>query len=196
MSNFRQLLIPAEVIDCLTGLGIVFAGNSRPLDGTFKPKTLRTTLYTTLSKAIVTCDCFDRSYSCFWSKSCTQFYCQCYIRLCSPFTVTFIDQSTGNPTSWNWEFSNGTLSNVQNPVVTFSLPGTYSVKLVVQNANGIAQIERINYITVFPSPTADFSANITLSCIPAAINFTDLSTTPVGTITNWEWDFGDGGTST
>jgi gliding motility-associated-like protein len=115
---------------------------------------------------------------------------------CSPLTVTFTDQSSGNPTAWSWEFSNGTLSSVQNPVVTFSTPGTYSAKLVVQNATGIAQIEKIDYITVFPSPTADFSADITLSCLPAIIHFTDLSSTPTGTITNWDWDFGDGVTST
>jgi gliding motility-associated-like protein len=114
---------------------------------------------------------------------------------CSPLTVSFTDLSTGNPTTWNWEFSNGTLSSVQNPAVAFSTPGTYSVKLVVQNANGIAELERINYITVFPSPTADFSANVTLSCVPAVINFTDLSNTPLGSITNWDWDFGDGTTS-
>lgn len=114
---------------------------------------------------------------------------------CSPLTVTFTDQSTGNPTAWNWEFSNGTLSNAQNPSVTFSTPGTYSVKLVVQNATGIDQIERINYITVSSSPTANFSANTTLSCLPAVIDFTDLSSTVTGTITSWAWDFGDGVTS-
>jgi gliding motility-associated-like protein len=85
---------------------------------------------------------------------------------------------------------------VQNPVVTFSAPGTYSVKLVVRNASGIDQIERINYITVFPSPTVNFNADITLGCVPVRVRFTDLSTTPVGTITSWEWDFGDGATST
>lgn len=115
---------------------------------------------------------------------------------CSPLTVAFTDQSTGNPTAWNWEFSNGTLSNAQNPSVTFSAPGTYSVKLVVQNASGIDEIERIDYITVFPTPTANFSANITLSCLPARIDFTDRSSTATGTITNWAWDFGDGTTST
>jgi gliding motility-associated-like protein len=56
-------------------------------------------------------------------------------------------------------------------------------------------VERINYITVFPSPTASFTSNLTLGCVPTTINFTDLST-PSGAITNWEWDFGDGGTST
>lgn len=115
---------------------------------------------------------------------------------CSPLTVTFTDQSTGNPTNWNWEFSNGTLSNAQNPVITFSAPGVYSVKLVVQNANGISQTEKIDYITVFPAPNAEFTSNITLGCVPSTIQFTDISTTPSGTIVAWEWDFGDGGTST
>jgi gliding motility-associated-like protein len=115
---------------------------------------------------------------------------------CAPLTVTFTDQSSGNPTSWNWEFSNGTLSSAQNPVVSFATPGTYSVKLVVQNANGISEIERIDYITVFPSPTANFASNLTLGCVPTTIQFTDQSTTPVGSIVGWEWDFGDGGTST
>ncbi|KAK6020437.1 PKD domain protein, partial [Ostertagia ostertagi] len=114
---------------------------------------------------------------------------------CAPLTVSFLDLSSGSPTSWNWEFSNGTLSSVQNPVVSFSQPGTYSVKLVVQNANGIGQLERIDYITVFPSPSLNFTADLTLGCVPSTVHFTDLSTSPGGTITAWDWDFGDGATS-
>jgi gliding motility-associated-like protein len=115
---------------------------------------------------------------------------------CAPLTVSFTDQSTGNPTAWNWEISNGTLASGPNPVVNFNSPGVYSVKLVVQNASGISELERVNYITVYPSPSADFSANITLGCVPSTISFTDLSTTPGGSITGWQWDFGDGATST
>src|SRR5690606_434413 len=74
-------------------------------------------------------------------------------------------------------------------------PGTYSVRLVVQSPTGIGQIERIDYITVNPSPTANFVANLTLACLPATIRFTDQSTAGVGTITSWEWDFGDGNVS-
>lgn len=115
---------------------------------------------------------------------------------CGPLTVTFTDQSSGNPTAWNWEFSNGTLSSVQNPVVTFANPGTYSVKLVVQNASGIAQVEKINYITVQPTPSAEFSTNTTLGCVPVVVNFTDLSyNDPSGSIVSWEWQFGDGSSS-
>ncbi len=115
---------------------------------------------------------------------------------CAPLTVTFADQSTGDPTSWSWEFSNGTLTNLKNPVVTFSSPGTYSAKLVVRNENGIDQVEKIDYITVYPSPVADFSSSLTLGCIPVTINFIDHSSTSAGTIVKWEWEFGDGNTST
>ena len=115
---------------------------------------------------------------------------------CAPLAVTFTDQSTGNPTEWNWEFSNGTLSTARNPTVSFSAPGSYSVKLVVRNANGVDQIEKIDYITVAPSPVADFDGDITLGCVPVTVKFTDQSSTPVGSIVKWEWEFGDGNTST
>lgn len=115
---------------------------------------------------------------------------------CAPLAVTFTDHSTGNPTNWNWEFSNGTLSTQQNPVILFANPGTYSVKLVVKNANGIDELELINYITVQPSPAANFTADMPVSCAPGTVSFTDLSTPGAGTLVSWEWDFGDGNTST
>jgi gliding motility-associated-like protein len=116
---------------------------------------------------------------------------------CSPLTVKFTDLSTNAPTTWTWDFGNGQLQSAQNPTVNFSTPGTYTVKLIVRNAAGIDEEEKINYITVFPSPTASFTANITTACVPATIQFTDKSTSPPGggTITSWSWNFGDGGTS-
>ena len=117
---------------------------------------------------------------------------------CSVLTVSFQDQSTNNPTSWIWDFGNGQLSTLQNPVINFSAPGTYTVKLVARNSSGIDEEEKINYITVFTSPAASFVANITTACVPATIQFTDQTTVPPGggTITSWLWNFGDGGTST
>ncbi|MBO9198947.1 MULTISPECIES: PKD domain-containing protein [Niastella] len=115
---------------------------------------------------------------------------------CAPLGVYFKDLTTGNPTSWNWDFGNGTLSNVQNPGITFDQPGTYTVTLVVRNADGTNGITKTNYITVYPSPTAAFSADHTIGCIPVNIQFTDKSTSTSGGITSWQWDFGDGVTST
>jgi gliding motility-associated-like protein len=117
---------------------------------------------------------------------------------CSPVTVYFTDQSTGNPFSWNWDFGNGQLSTAKNPAVTYSAPGTYTVRLVVKNASGVDEEIKTNYVTIFPSPIASFKANMTTACVPATIQFTDLSTAPpgAGSIVNWSWDFGDGSNST
>jgi gliding motility-associated-like protein len=54
--------------------------------------------------------------------------------------VTFTDAST-NAASWNWNFGDpaagiDSVSNVQNPVHTFSIEGTYCATLTVTSANG------------------------------------------------------------
>jgi len=115
---------------------------------------------------------------------------------CAPLTVSFRDLTTGNPKFWNWDFGNGTLSNVQYPSVTYSTPGTYTVTLVVRNADGTNGITKTNYITVYASPSAGFSADITTGCVPVNVQFTDKSTSNNGNIVSWQWDFGDGTTST
>lgn len=115
---------------------------------------------------------------------------------CSPFAVKFTDQSSGNPKFWNWDFGNGQISNLQNPSVTYSAPGTYTVTLVVRNANGTNGITKTDYITVFASPVASFSADRLNACVPSTIQFTDKSVDNSGSIVSWEWNFGDGTTST
>lgn len=111
---------------------------------------------------------------------------------CSPLVVQFTDQSTGNPVFWNWDLGNGQLSTQRNPVAVYSTPGTYTITLVVRNASGIDAITKTDYITVNPSPTARFDADIRTACLPATIQFSDISVPNAGVITAWEWDFGDG----
>lgn len=48
-------------------------------------------------------------------------------------------------------------------------------------------------LQVCDSPTADFVANITTGVVELDVQLTDQST---GHVTEWSWDFGDGGTST
>lgn len=49
--------------------------------------------------------------------------------------VTFTDASTGAPTSWSWNFGDGTTSTAKNPSHVFANSGTYNVTLVVTNAS-------------------------------------------------------------
>ena len=53
-----------------------------------------------------------------------------------PFNVKFTDKSTGAPTSWFWDFGDGTNSTEQNPEHTYSTEGTYTVTLTVSNEHG------------------------------------------------------------
>ena len=72
-----------------------------------------------------------------------------------PLTVQFTDHSSGNPTSWKWDFNNdGTVdATSQNPTYTFDTLQTYSVKLVVSNgvsADSIIKVDAINAYAAIP----------------------------------------------
>jgi len=72
----------------------------------------------------------------------------------APLTVTFTDQSTNTPATWNWTFSdgNGTNATDRNPVHTYLAPGTYDVSLNVTNAGGSNNVTKSGYIVVTRFP--------------------------------------------
>ena len=111
---------------------------------------------------------------------------------CAPLVVSFDDISTGNPLSWKWDLGNGTVSFLQSPSATYFNPGQYNIKLVVRNSQSIDSIIKNQLINVYASPMVNFSATPQSGCSPLPVRFTDLSTVGSGTITNREWDFGDG----
>ncbi len=88
-------------------------------------------------------------------------------------TVAFTDLSTNTPTSWAWTFAGGTpgTSTAQNPTITYSTVGTYSVTLTATNTNGGNPITKTNYITVIQSGGGTQSCD-TLSNIFAADTLT------------------------
>jgi PKD repeat protein len=113
----------------------------------------------------------------------------------TPLTVAFTDQSTGSPTSWNWNFGDGGASTQQNPSHTFNAAGDYTVTLTVTGACGTASASKVNYIHVDPCLplAANFAASATSGNAPLTVNFTDQST---GGPTSWNWNFGNGAAST
>ncbi len=55
--------------------------------------------------------------------------------------------SMRNIISWNWNFGDGTTSTDQNPVKTYSTPGTYNVSLTVSDGTNQHTTTKTNYIT-------------------------------------------------
>ena len=53
-----------------------------------------------------------------------------------PLAVSFSDNSTGDITSWLWDFGDGTTSTSPNPSHQFKTPGEYPITLTVTDANG------------------------------------------------------------
>ena len=110
-----------------------------------------------------------------------------------PLNYQFQDISYGNPNIWLWDFGDGTTSTEQNPLHAFPQQGTYLVCLTIENDSTgcidtycevIQVIEQGACLANFIA----FPAGTTLT-----YQFLDIS---LGYPTNWNWDFGDGGTST
>ena len=94
-----------------------------------------------------------------------------------------------------WDFGDGNSSSEESLSHAYSLPGTYTVSLVVTNANGDADPEvKDSYLTILPTPNADFSP-LGLGCtIPLTLSFQINSSTEPNY--NYAWDFGNGSMGT
>ncbi|QEC67148.1 PKD domain-containing protein [Panacibacter ginsenosidivorans] len=114
---------------------------------------------------------------------------------CGSLVTFFSDKSSGNPTTWFWDFGNGQTSIIQNPSIVYSAPGSYTVTLTVTNNAGNDNNTKTNYIVVDAKPIAQFDLSAGKGCLPFPLSFTDYSNPVSGTITNWWWDFGDSSVS-
>lgn len=111
---------------------------------------------------------------------------------CFGINTEFSDSSKINGAdsivAWNWDFGNGISSKLRNPVRPFSAIGKYSVKLKVTTSKGCMD-SVTKEIEIVPAANAKFSwvnpSGRNVQFIP------DDSTQK-----NYEWDFGDGSTST
>ncbi|MHC4310681.1 MAG: PKD domain-containing protein, partial [Planctomycetota bacterium] len=65
-----------------------------------------------------------------------------------PLIVNFTDQSTGQITSWSWDFGDGSTSTEQNPSHTYTDGGSYTVSLTVTGPGGSDTETRADYINV------------------------------------------------
>ncbi len=112
---------------------------------------------------------------------------------CEGQVVQFNDMSAtivGSVNAWHWDFGDGTASSsVQHPVHSYATGGNYTVTLIATGSNGCSDTV-IQQVTVLPSPLAAFTTSPACPGTPA--QFTSQSVFGAGTITAWQWDFGDG----
>lgn len=111
-------------------------------------------------------------------------------------SVTFTDESTGEPTEWIWTFEGGTPNSFvgQNPpAVVYAVPGIYDVILYVSNQGGSSTEEKTDYIQVGDAPVADFTGSPLELFVGGSVDFTDLST---GSPDTWLWEFQGGNPAT
>ena len=113
----------------------------------------------------------------------------------APLAVNFTDASTQTPTSWYWDFGDGSVSLLRNPSHTYTAGGVYVVSLTAKNASGQSTKTVNACLTVGAPPVAKFDSYKVSGLLGAetTASFKDISDNAP---TSWSWTFGDGGTST
>jgi len=71
-----------------------------------------------------------------------------------PYIVSFIDQSTNGPTSWLWDFGDGSKDRKQDPDHVYLADGTYTVTLTVSNNGGSGTISKNLDVTIASCPNS------------------------------------------
>ena len=84
----------------------------------------------------------------------------------APISVQFTDLSQGKPTSWIWEFGDGGISGLKNPLHRYKSAGFYNVLLSVSNFNGTDIKEQINLINVLQTFSGNLPAFSPLTAVP------------------------------
>ncbi len=89
----------------------------------------------------------------------------------------------------SWDFGDNRASSTENnPTHTYTQPGTYLVRLTIENNIGCT-VTRTQSVTIRQLPKATFSA--ALACAGEDTQFTDVSNAMDGNIAQWNWNFGE-----
>jgi uncharacterized repeat protein (TIGR03803 family) len=120
----------------------------------------------------------------------------------APLTVQFtspgVDSGGNSVTNWNWNFGDGATSSVQSPSHIYTNLGSFSPSLTAFSTFGALPLSVTGPGTItVTNHTLNVAASPQAGPVPLAVQFTSPSVDSGGnTVTNWNWNFGDGGMST
>jgi len=108
----------------------------------------------------------------------------------SLFTNTTNIQGGGLISTFDWDFGDATASSaLPNPTHVYASANDYNVTLTITTNQGCKD-SITNVASVYAYPTAAFTVNNV--CLSDSGLFTNSSTDPRGTISWWQWQYGDG----
>ncbi|MDI6916953.1 MAG: PKD domain-containing protein, partial [Thermoplasmatales archaeon] len=113
-------------------------------------------------------------------------------------TVQFTSTSTdpdSDVLTFFWNFDDGEISNYSNPTHQYADNGIYTVTLTVTDIHGASNATSKQITVLNVGPTANFTYSPENPTDLEYVYFTDTSTDADGSIYQWYWEFGDGGTS-
>ena len=109
---------------------------------------------------------------------------------------TYTGDAGYEPTTYEWDFGDGSSNSTEiDPLHQYTVEGQYTVILTITDSQGQQDtMVKSNYITVEANqaPVAAFSFAPLNPVINEEVQFSDESTDIDGTITSWQWNFGDG----
>ncbi len=92
----------------------------------------------------------------------------------APLEVHFVDRSSGGPIRWEWDFGEGAPSFEQNPSHVYQTPGTYQVRLRVENHLGSSVTSQTIVVTQ-PRVFIPFRPILMFPILPPRSAFSDGS---------------------
>jgi PKD repeat protein len=106
--------------------------------------------------------------------------------LCQGENIQFYNATTNGvftlPVNYQWDFGDGTTSNLISPVKKFSVPGNYRIRLIATNSSTLVDSMVLNYV-VNPAPSASYTA--TLACADKPVKFTNTGTSGPDITYSW-----------
>lgn len=94
---------------------------------------------------------------------------------------------------YTWDFGDGNFATEQEPSHVYATEGRYEVRLEVQSSYGCNDTLHKQAV-VWPRPEPDFEVSAVCDGMPSV--FANTTVISSGELANYQWDFGDGSTST
>lgn len=88
-----------------------------------------------------------------------------------------------------WDFDDGSTAGICDPMHTYTMPGNYTITLIVENA-ALCKDTVTAEVEVVTPPDAVFTTDTTQGCADLPVAITNLSS--LNGYTQYNWDFGNG----